>query len=173
MACARKSSTPASAAIAAAVSGLSPVIMTVRMPMMRIWAKRSRMPPLTMSFRWITPSTRGPSATTSGVPPVREIRRQYPTTVCGKCPPRSMTCCLTDSVAPLRIARPSIVQAAHARLRGERDELGLVLGDLAAAQAVFLLRQHHDAAAFGRFVGKAGKLRGIGQFGFATRRRPG
>ena len=48
---ARKSSTPASAAIAAAVIGLSPVIMMVRMPMRRNSAKRSRMPPLTMSLR--------------------------------------------------------------------------------------------------------------------------
>ncbi len=48
---ARKSSTPDSAAIAAAVSGLSPVIMTVRMPIRRNSAKRSRMPPLTMSLR--------------------------------------------------------------------------------------------------------------------------
>ena len=32
VACARKSSTPDSAAIAAAVNGLSPVIMTVRIP---------------------------------------------------------------------------------------------------------------------------------------------
>ncbi len=48
---ARKSSTPASAAMAAAVSGLSPVIITVRMPIRRSSAKRSRMPPLTMSFR--------------------------------------------------------------------------------------------------------------------------
>ena len=51
VACARKSSTPASAAIAAAVCGLSPVIITVRMPMARSSAKRSRMPPLTMSLR--------------------------------------------------------------------------------------------------------------------------
>ena len=50
---ARKSSTPASAAMAAAVVGLSPVIMMVRMPMRRSSAKRSRMPPLTMSLRWI------------------------------------------------------------------------------------------------------------------------
>ena len=43
----------------AAVSGLSPVIMTVRMPMARSWSKRSRMPPLTMSLRWITPERAG------------------------------------------------------------------------------------------------------------------
>ena len=54
---ARKSSTPASAAIAAAVSALSPVIITVRMPIRRSSAKRSRMPPLTMSLRWTRPST--------------------------------------------------------------------------------------------------------------------
>jgi hypothetical protein len=36
--------------MAAAVSGLSPVIMMVRMPMARS-AKRSFMPPLTMSLR--------------------------------------------------------------------------------------------------------------------------
>ena len=68
---ARKSSTPASAAIAAAVSGLSPVIITVRMPICRSSAKRSRMPPLTMSFRWMTPSSRPSFATASGVPPAR------------------------------------------------------------------------------------------------------
>ncbi len=48
---ARKSSTPASAAMAVAVSGLSPVIMTVLMPMRRSSEKRSLMPPLTMSLR--------------------------------------------------------------------------------------------------------------------------
>ena len=51
VASARKSSTPASAAIAAAVSWLSPVIITVRIPMARSWSNRSRMPPLTTSFR--------------------------------------------------------------------------------------------------------------------------
>ena len=55
---ARKSSTPASAAIAAAVRGLSPVIITVRMPIWRRAEKRSRMPPLTISFSWMTPSKR-------------------------------------------------------------------------------------------------------------------
>ena len=73
VACARKSSTPASAAMAAAVSGLSPVIMIVLMPILRRWAKRSLMPPLTMSLRWITPSAWPLRATTSGVPPPRAI----------------------------------------------------------------------------------------------------
>ena len=69
----RKSSTPASAAMAAAVRGLSPVIITVLMPMPRSSAKRSLMPPFTMSFNWITPRAWAPSATTSGVPPAMEI----------------------------------------------------------------------------------------------------
>ena len=56
VASARKSSTPASAAIAAAVSALSPVIMIVLMPMWRRSAKRSLMPPLTMSLSSITPT---------------------------------------------------------------------------------------------------------------------
>ncbi len=51
LASARKSSTPASRAITAAVSGLSPVIMMVRMPMARRRARRSFRPPLTMSLR--------------------------------------------------------------------------------------------------------------------------
>ena len=69
VASARKSSTPASEAIAAAVTGLSPVTMTVRMPIARIAAKRSLMPGFTTSFRWMTPNSRPSSATASGVPP--------------------------------------------------------------------------------------------------------
>ena len=50
VASARKSSTPASSAIAAAVSGLSPVIMTVRMPISPQLARTARcMPALRMS----------------------------------------------------------------------------------------------------------------------------
>ena len=37
------------------------------------------------------------------------------------------------------------------------------LVDVAAAQAVLLLGQHDDAAAFGRFVGQRGELRRVGQ----------
>ncbi|CKT69527.1 Uncharacterised protein [Mycobacterium tuberculosis] len=74
VASAKKSSTPASCAIALAVAGLSPVIITVRMLIRRISSKRSRMPTLTMSFRWTTPMARAlllsvHSATTRGVPP--------------------------------------------------------------------------------------------------------
>ena len=50
VACAMKSSTPASAAMAAAVSGLSPVIITVLIPILRSCANRSLIPPLTTSL---------------------------------------------------------------------------------------------------------------------------
>ena len=42
--------------------------------------------------------------------------------------------------------------------------------NLAAADAVFLLGQHDDAAAFRRFVGEAGELGRLGEF--LRRRRP-
>ena len=58
VASAMKSSTPASAAMAAAVMGLSPVIMTVLMPIVRRSAKFSLMPCFTMSFRCTTPRMR-------------------------------------------------------------------------------------------------------------------
>ena len=51
VASARKSSTPASAAIVAAVRRLSPVIMMVLIPIRRSWANRSLIPPFTMSFK--------------------------------------------------------------------------------------------------------------------------
>ena len=50
LASAMKSSTPASLAIVAAVRGLSPVIITVRMPIRRNSAKRSTRPSLTVSL---------------------------------------------------------------------------------------------------------------------------
>ena len=58
------------------------------------------------------------------------------------------------------------VHAAHARLRGEGNEVGLVGRHFASANVVFLFGQHHNGAALGGFVGQAGELRGIGQVGF-------
>ncbi len=69
-----KSSTPASVAIAAAVIRLSPVTITVRMPIRRNAAKRSRMSGLTMSFSSITPISRPFWVTARGVPPERAMR---------------------------------------------------------------------------------------------------
>src|SRR5664280_988774 len=91
VASARKSSTPASAAMAAAVSGLSPVIITVRMPMVRISTNFSAMPGLTTSFKWMTPRTRRPSATTRGVPPPMEMVSTIGASSVGDVPPCSST----------------------------------------------------------------------------------
>ena len=55
------------------------------------------------------------------------------------------------------------IDAAHAGLRGEGDEVGVMLGDLAAADAVLLLGEDDDGAALGGLVGEAGELRRVGQ----------
>ena len=49
------------------------------------------------------------------------------------------------------------------RLRRERDEVRLQRRHLAAADAIFLLRQHDDRAALRRLVAKRGELRRVGQ----------
>ncbi len=80
----------------------------------------------------------------------------------GKAPPTNF---LTASAAPLRNLLAVHVDAAHARLRGERDELGVgQFMNFAAADAILLLGEHDDAAAFGRFIGQRRELRGVGQF---------
>ncbi|CCJ97369.1 hypothetical protein BN130_3965 [Cronobacter malonaticus 507] len=55
------------------------------------------------------------------------------------------------------------VDAAHARLGGKGHKGGLKTLNVALAQVKALLRQHHDAAAFRRFIGKRGQLGGISQ----------
>ena len=121
---------------------------------------------------------RRPSATTSGVPPrtrdfvdglsdrLRErAARLIPRKLANRHPPRLcgwMVGCRAIGVQ---------IHAAHARLRRERDEVACELVHFAAAQIEFFLRQHHDAAAFRRFVGERRELRGIGQsFRFDVRR---
>ena len=94
--------------MAAAVSGLSPVIITVRMPIWRSSAKRSRMPPLTMSFRWMTPSMRPSLATASGVPPALrdalDDRLRAAAAAAARLPRHGRG---SASTAPLRIDEPS------------------------------------------------------------------
>ena len=119
------------------------------------------------------PSSREPSATASGVPPVREILSESSVTSAGMRPPCSLTNVTIASVAPFAQLAAFDVDAAHLRVGGERDELRVVRGDVAAAQAVLLLGEHDDRAAFRRFVGQARELRGIGHlaFGDAGRRQ--
>src|SRR5665213_2477919 len=61
---------------------------------------------------------------------------------------------------------------AHAALRGERNEFGLHFSQIAATDAILLLRKHDDGAALGRLVGKRSKLCRIRQllFGHAAHR---
>ena len=122
VASARKSSTPASSAIAFAVSGLSPVIITVRMPIRRISSKRSRMPCLTTSLRWTTPSARPRSATTRGVPRRRRSRRRSPPPRPGRSRPSPRPS--GGRRRPRPCARTAVeVDAAHPRLRRERTNV--------------------------------------------------
>src|ERR1035437_1776940 len=108
VACARKSSTPASAAMEAAGSGVSPAIM----------------------------DERGDA--------------------------------IGGAFAP---ASSVYIDAAHAGLRGEGDEVGLVRCHFAAAEVVLFLGQDHDGAALRGFVGQTGKLRRVGQLLFAHARQ--
>ncbi len=173
VASARKSSTPASAAIAAAVSGLSPVIITVLMPMRRSSAKRSLMPPLTMSLSSITPRTCSPSATTSGVRPaarnvldgfshrgrhlaalrLRHSARSHRRRPCGSCVRRGRR---RSSASARRTARTWRRARRSSRSRKPKRRL----------------RQHDDAAALGRLVGERSELRRIGEVARAPRRAP-
>ncbi len=116
-----------------------------------------------MSFSSMTPrSWRSSVDTASGVPPARAIRSTIGVSSGAAC----------SSPGPRRRSRrprpcgsrvPSQVDAAHAGLRRERDELRVRLEQLALADAVPLLRQHDDRPALGRLVGERRELRGLGQ----------
>ena len=73
----------------------------------------------------------------------------------------------------MRIEEPSSVDAAHAGLRGEGNELGVELVHVAAANAVLRLGEDYDRAALRRLVGEGGELRRIGEllFGHAADRQ--
>src|ERR1019366_5529476 len=60
------------------------------------------------------------------------------------------------------------IHATHAGLRGERHKLRVRRSDFTSAQTKFFLRQHHDAAAFGRFVGERRELCGVGRRSMVT-----
>jgi len=83
-----------------AVNGLSPVIMTVRMPILRSSPNRSFIAGLTTSDSRITPSTVSFSATTRGVPPCALISSTMR---------RASSLMVNALAAPLRIRRaPSV-----------------------------------------------------------------
>src|SRR5262249_42360525 len=53
------------------------------------------------------------------------------------------------------------IHAAHTRLRAEGDELRPQLLKVALTEIEFLLRQHHNTAAFRRFIGERRNLGSI------------
>ena len=141
------------------------MIITVRIPILRSWSKRWRMPSLTTSLRWTTPSTSGwappVSATTSGVPPPVATPSTTPSSPSGTLPPCSVTHRLTESVGALADREAVQVHPAHAGLGGEGHQGGVA--DVAFPDVEPLLGQHHDGATFRRLVGQAGQLGRCGE----------
>ena len=113
LAWATKSSTPASRAMVAAVSGLSPVIITVRTPIRRNSANRSARPGLTVSLSSITPSARPSLRMASGVAPAAEITSVSRSSSAGMAPSSSLP---MASTAPFRMRRPSVSRAPLVRV---------------------------------------------------------
>ena len=160
VASARKSSTPDSCAIAAAVSGLSPVIMTVRMPMRRSWSNRSTSAVLDDVLELddahrdvvLRDGERRSARPRDALDRLVELGWQVP--------PGPAADRVHGALADLAAVE---VHAAHPRLRGERDELGVGLHEVALAQAEALLREHDDRATLGGLVGERGHLRDLGE----------
>src|SRR5579875_576635 len=67
----------------------------------------------------------------------------------------------------LRSSLPNLlivhIDAAHARLSREGNELGMVGSQLSPSKAVLLFGEHHNAASLRGFVGQTGELSGIYQ----------
>ena len=160
---------PASAAIALAVIALSPVIITVRMPIARISSNRSRMPSLTTSLRWMTPSTRAGWSRPARRPPAgcrrcALTRSTIAVELGGAAPaagvPVLCTHLATAEPAPLRIDRgrgrsmPLIRVVAR-----ELDQRRRRPGPRRSRAA----DQGDDAAPLGRLVGQRGQQRCLGQ----------
>ena len=145
--------------MAAAVSGLSPVIITVRMPIARSSSKRSRMPGFTVSFSRITPSTRHcppgwRSITTSGVAPSLETcSHDRAAAPAARVPPSASTKRRTESAAPLRTVRPSVRSMPDMRVCAVNGT-STAPGSSMHRQAELAHRQLHDRPALGRLVGE-------------------
>ena len=102
VASARKSSTPASEAIVAAVSVLSPVIITVRIPMRLNCANCAAIPGLTVSLSSTTASAFSAVQTMSAVEPRPETTSARPVRSAGTVLPPAARNASTASAAPLR-----------------------------------------------------------------------
>ena len=123
------------------------------------------MPPFDDVFQMDDARAAGvPSATASGVPPVREMRSAISWKSAGRLAAALLDELLMASVAPFRSWRPSI-STPLIRVYAEKGmKCASCSGHVAAAQTIFLFRENDNRAALRRFVGQARELRGIGQF---------
>ena len=161
-----KSSTPACSAMLAAVSGLSPVTMTVRRPIFRSRSKRSRMPGLRMSS-----STTTPDDAVALARPAAASRPCAATASTCSCDPRRHRAALlpgrsaiTASGAPLRMRRPSGRSTPLIRVWAVNATNSASRGSDARSTGRFVRRgllavQLDDALALGRLVGDARRAR--------------
>ena len=153
--------------MARAVRSLSPVIITVRMPIRRSSSKRSRMPSLTTSLSSMTPSTRAavvrPRPAAAACRRRRRSRRRPRRRRAGRGRPATRT--QRGHRAGGALAQlPAVgeVDAAHPRLRGERHEVARRAGRVRSRSPYPRLGQDDDAAALGGLVGQRGELGGVG-----------
>ena len=94
--------------MAAAVMGLSPVIMTERMPTFLKLDNFSFMPSFSTSFSRTAPSTLEPSTTRRGVPPCLAISSTAVLMLAGMLPDFDFTYSSIASLAPFLISLPSM-----------------------------------------------------------------
>ena len=133
VASARKSSTPASSAIFAAVRRLSPVTITVRMPIARRWSKRSAHALLDGVLEvddaedLAVARDRERRAALAGDPVETSLAARA-----ARCPPSRLDEAHDRVAGALAQPVAVVVDAAHARLRGEGHEVRLVAGELRA-----------------------------------------
>ena len=133
------------------------------------------MPPLTMSLSWITPSTLralGDDQRRAALAGDRldALRAPRP----GTAPPCSLHAAPRwRRRRPCGSARPSRSTPLMRVCAVNGHEVRAELVHVALAQAVLLLGEHDDAAAFGRLVGERGELRRVGERARRRRRRPG
>lgn len=140
------------------------MIITVLMPMALMRSKRSRIPGLTTSLSWMTPSTpRVEEATTSGVPPSRPRDRRGPSIPHGVREARaSAPTAARNLCAPLRSCSPGGINAAHAGFRRERHADHILRHPIQGhAEGV---PQFDDGTAFRSFVAGGGKAGGLHHF---------
>ena len=151
------------------MSGLSPVTITVLMPIARSSAKRGRMSGLTISLRWMTPSNWLLSETASGVPPAREMRSTAWLKSAGA--RFAGQAGLREHGVDRALAQhaPGQIDAGHAGLRGERHDDRL-RGRGGRVEPVSGLGERDDRAALGGLVGEAGEQHRFGEARLADAR---